>query len=81
MSLVFAVPGSIALVRGKDFYLSMLIPRCRLLLVCSMSSIGGLIIYPATSICLVFSDDIAFPAFVIFILNTESGLRINVHHA
>ncbi len=64
----------------KDFYLSIVIPRSRLPLVRRVSSIGGLIIYPATPICLVFSDDIAFPAFVIFILNTDSGLRINVHH-
>jgi hypothetical protein len=69
MSLIFVVPGSIALVRGKGFYLSIVIPRSRLLLVCKVSSIGGLIIYPATSICLVFSDDIAFPAFIIFLLN------------
>jgi hypothetical protein len=81
MSLAFVVPGSIALVRGKDFYLSIVIPRSWSLPVCKVSSIGGLIIYPATSICLVFSDDIAFPVVVIFILNTESGLRINVHHA
>ena len=71
MSLVFVVAGSIALVRGKDFYLSIVIPRSRLLLVCRVSSIGGLIIYPATSICLVFSDDLAFPVVIIFILNTE----------
>ncbi len=81
MSLGFVVPGSIALVRGNDFYLSIVIPRSRLLLVCKVNSIGGLIIYPATSICLVFSDDIAFPVFVIFILNAESRLRITVHHA